>query len=237
MTASLARVLGLCALGAILLAGGAAIADDRQDCLVLSFGPLDKTIPACDRLIASGKLDERALFDALMARARAFDWAQTYSFGHEVDPKVLRRSELADLDRAVGIARRLRLRDKSDEALRLALSARASVEAQLGRGERAVGDYSEAIGLAERPALLDLFGRSLAYERLGRLEPAIADMSTILRLFADDSNHASHFVRRAELYEAAGSTAVAIQDYRRAVALQPDHGAARKALKRLEADR
>jgi tetratricopeptide (TPR) repeat protein len=235
-SAILVRTLALSAIGVLALAGDAAMADDSEDCLVLSFGPLDTNIPACGRLIASGNLDEKALFGALMARAEAFGWAQTYSFGHKVDPKVLRRSELADLDRAVGIARRLSLRGERDEELPSALSRRATVEDQLGHRERAVGDYTEAIGLAEKPLLLDLFGRSLAYERLGRLEPAIADMSEILRLYANESNHANHLVRRAELHEAAGDREAALTDYRSAVAAMPDHGAALKALKRLEAD-
>jgi hypothetical protein len=59
--ASLVRTLVLGTLCALALAGNAAMANDGKACPILSFAPLDRTIPACDRLIASGELGEKAL--------------------------------------------------------------------------------------------------------------------------------------------------------------------------------
>ena len=217
------------------LAAAVSRADDKEDCLTLSFAPLLQTIPACDRLIAAGGLGDADLIVALMARADALRFALTYRSGQKVKREDLLTARLGDLDRAVGLARRLRLETPAVEVLRGALSERAVAEAALGHHARAVGDYSEAIALADTPALLDLYGRSLAYERSGRLDQAIADMSAILRIHSTDSNFANHLVRRAELHEAAGDKAAAITDYRRALKESPDHTGARQALEKLQA--
>lgn len=225
--------IALLAIPALFPLAPPAAADDLDDCLKLSYAPLDRTIPACDRLIAAGGLDEKSLYEALLARARASEWAITYHHGHDIEPRKLRLSQLADLDRAVGIARRLALSEPGQEPLRQALSERASVSAQLGQAKRAVVDYSEAIDLAATPSQLELIGRSLVYERLGRLAEAIADMTAIVQRGRTEPNLASSLARRAELYEAAANREAAVADYRAALTEAPDRGAAAKALERL----
>ena len=125
---------------AFVLAAAGAWADDRDDCLALSFAPLLQTILACDRLVASGTLSEGDLVAVLKARAEAWRFALTYRSGLKIDTKDLLSARLADLDRAVGLARRLHPKDKSGTLLRGALSERGQAEAALGHAERAVGD-------------------------------------------------------------------------------------------------
>lgn len=212
-----------------------AVAGDREACSTLSFAPLDFNVPACNRIINSGKLLDDAMFKALMARARAHGWAMTYNFGHKVDPEALLKFQLADLNRAVAIARHLHNKMNFRMQFHKALSERASVQAQLGHGAQAVADYSKAIGLGKPPYFLDLFGRSVAYEQLGRLDLAIKDMSAVVAMTNGKSNHANWLVRGAELYEKSGDATTAIMDYRQAVQLMPDHTIATKALRRLDA--
>lgn len=214
----------------------AALADDMEACTTLSFAPLEQTIPACDRLIGSGTLDEESLFRALVARAHASGFAITYHFGHDIDARALLDAQLADFDRALVIARRLHDIGKLMPEFRAALADRASVLLQLDENERAAAGYSEVIYLSDEPATFAFFGRSLAFERMGRLDLALADMTVLVWLADGGSLAANVLVRRAELHEAAGHTDMALADYRRVLTLAPDHVTARDAIDRLAAD-
>jgi len=214
----------------------AVTADDRANCFNLSFAPLDDTIPACDRLIDSGEVDDKELYLALEARAMASYAAETYRSGHTIDSQTLLESQHVDYDRMVEIARRLHAREEAHlPLLQNALAGRAEANARLGRPDRAVQDYSENIGLREQPRMGDFYGRSLSLGHLGQVEAAIEDMSIVIKMSEGDSNLANYFARRAKLYEAAGDTAAAIVDYRRTLTLMPDHTVANKALQRLTA--
>ena len=202
-----------------------SLADDWEDCTVLSFGPLDVNIPACTALLDDeGNLsdDRRAL--AHGARAAALHWATTYHHGHEVDPEALLLAALDDLDQAVALDPRFH-------------GERAEAQQRLGRHQSAVDDYTAAIEARPDLAVHYLSGRAHALEALGDLDAAIDDMTAAIRLTTAAPDLVRHLMRRGALHEAAGNPSAAAADFRHVLRLAPDHVNAVSALQRLPDER
>jgi tetratricopeptide (TPR) repeat protein len=211
------------------------LADDVDECFSQTFAPLDYTIPACDLLIGSAGLDDATLFAALMSRAEAWSWAVAYKSDHDISDAELLTEQLADLELAVSLARRLSAEMNFADELHRAISERAAALLRSGDNVRAIEDYSEAIGRSEYFDLSSYLGRSLAFEALGAPQFAIADMTTIIELTIGQGNHANWLVRRAELHEANGDPQAAILDYRSALVFVPGNPTAIDSLQRLGA--
>jgi tetratricopeptide (TPR) repeat protein len=216
---------------ALVAAAPSALADTWENCTSLSFAPLDQNIPACTRLIEEEGLADRQLLEALVARAEAYEFAVTYRSNHDVGEAHLLETAAADLDRALLIAKA----NPSQYSVELpaALSQRAGLSFRLGRYESSSMEYAEALQLSGGQVVSALHGRALALKELGRLDEALSDISAILRIAKGTPNEANWAFARGELYQSAGRPDEAEADFRQALALQPDHIAARDALLKL----
>lgn len=96
---------------------------------------------------------------------------------------------------------------------------RASEAMGKGDAAAAVAIYSEA--LLSAPSAELYYGRANAHNRLGQLDPAIADYSSAVAL---DAQLAKAYCNRGTVFAAKGEFALAIADYDRALAVNPnDH--------------
>jgi tetratricopeptide (TPR) repeat protein len=109
--------------------------------------------------------------------------------------------------------------------------------AYAGKGDRdaAIADYTRALGMERRTREDDFFAhyaRGLAYRGSGKLELAIADFSKCME---NDPKDALAVFNRGFTYEQKGEANRAINDYRAALRLNPNHKASREGLDRLGA--
>jgi tetratricopeptide (TPR) repeat protein len=220
------------ALPLAMIAGSPALATDWDSCGRLSFAPLDQNVPACTRILEANDLTDDRVIAALLARSRAYEFAVTYHRGHTIDKKHLIEKAVADLDRVVTIARKQG--GVHSTALQQALQERAALSLQLGQPERAVRDYTSVMQAPGGRIAPVLHGRARAWAAMGRYDEAIADLDELIRAFEGTSNHHNRIFDRGEMHEAAGNRQAAIEDFRRTLELDPNHGAARAALERLK---
>jgi tetratricopeptide (TPR) repeat protein len=211
-----------------------ALATDEEDCTRLSFSPLDRNIPACTRLIETNGLGEGRLLAALLARAEAYGFALTYHWGRKIDEQELLEKAVADLNRAVTIARNGK--SKFSAELRQALERRASLSLQLGRPEQAIRDYTSALQMPEGRSELNLHGRAMAAAAMGRHQEALADLTEVIRATKGTLSHRNWIFARGLMNEAAGKPQAAIEDFRLTLEIDPGHHSAKAALERLDAD-
>lgn len=84
--------------------------------------------------------------------------------------------------------------------------------------DRAISDYSEAIGL-DGESKIAYHNRGLAYKNSGSLDAAISDYSRAIRI---DSRYASAYVARGNVYAIKGDQDRAIADYDAAIRYDPE---------------
>src|SRR5262249_4979590 len=100
----------------------------------------------------------------------------------------------------------------------LAWKNRGSAYADLGRYDKAVADYTEAIALNPKYELA-WFNRGVAHAQLGQLDKAVADYTQLIEL---DPKFASARFNRGVIYADLGQPDKAVADYSEAIALAPD---------------
>ena len=193
--------------GAVLavMSMAAAAADDAQTCRT----PGDNSIPACTRLIASGKYRGREL--AAIYAMRAVLW-------YKKD----------DLDRAIGdYGDSIR----NDPTIALVHFGRGAAFKQRGDLDRAIADFNEAI--RRDPKIVFAYNvRGIALNEKGEVDRAIADFTEAIRLAPNEVNG---YFNRGSAYSSKGDRDHAMADFGAVVRLDPNHAAAREKLAALSA--
>lgn len=212
---------------------GPLFASDWDECTRLSFAPLDQNIPACTRILANRDLTDDRAIAALLARADAYDFAITYNWSHKIVAEDLLEKAMADLDRAVTIAKKRK--GEFSAELRQVLERRGSLSLRLDRPEQAFRDYSSVLQMPEGRSELTLHGRAIASAAMGRHQEAIADINELIRSTKGTLSHRNWIFARGLMNEAAGKRQAAIEDFRLTLEIDPGHHSARTALKRLDA--
>jgi tetratricopeptide (TPR) repeat protein len=187
------RIVVLAALFAAAPAWGQSD-QDRQDC---QWFRADISIPACTRLLESGKLEPAERVAVLKRRAYRYteseDWRRAL---RDYDAAIALDARNSDLFFFRGTAH-LRLRDRHraiddfSKAIALkpdfdmAYGMRGDAYRELGQFQRALSDYDEALRLAPS---LDVFlcRRAYAHAALKNREAAIADFRGGLKWVPDN---------------------------------------------------
>jgi tetratricopeptide (TPR) repeat protein len=204
----------------------------------------DKAEPLDDLLASAhlekGDLDQAiALFDKIIAREPKGFYGFTKR-GDAYRRKGDLNRALSDLNTSISqISAELSAREPGYLVL-LALESnphyfRGLVYNALQQPERAIADFTDAISRGENAdwqTALILSQRGEAYLKTGAHAQALADADKAIEL---DAKSASQFDLRARVREAMGQKADAIQDYRRALSLDPKTTSSLKGLKRLGA--
>ncbi len=118
-----------------------------------------------------------------------------------------------------------------------AYNNRGGAYADKGEFDRAIADYTKAIGLYPNDAIA-YNNRGSAYYRKGEFDRAIADYTKAIKLdpkyaIAITPVYADAYNNRGVTYEKKGDEEQAIADFRKALAIDPSHQDAKKGLRRL----
>lgn len=159
--------------------------EDRKDC---QWARADIAIPACTRLLESGKLGPAARLAAL--KKRAYRYTETEEW----------RRALRDYDEIATLDAR-----NPDS-----FYFRGGVYLQLRQHERAIDDFSKAIALKPDFYLAYML-RGDAESARGRYQRAVADYDEALRLIPMREIHC----RRGKVHEALKNRDAAIADFKR----------------------
>jgi tetratricopeptide (TPR) repeat protein/serine/threonine protein kinase len=99
----------------------------------------------------------------------------------------------------------------------------------VGQHEKALADWSKAIAL--KPELVQAwFNRGLAFTKLGQHNKAVADFSKGIELTKDPKAVSGLLVMRAQANQGLGRLQDALNDYQKALELQPNNAAALSSL-------
>ena len=214
---------------------------DEEICFDLE-GSVTKTVPACTALIDSGRYRGQELANIYFERGMSFrSWgkidraiadfeesSRIFPFwaGHEWLGGIY--EERGVLDKALA---------EYSEIIRLepqkaaGYERRADLWMKKGEYEKAIADWTEAIRF-EHPLTVvrEYSQRAAAHRILGHRAEALADLHSAIESYPFSGGA---YNDRARLYEELGEPNKAIDDYRRALAVQPYDATATAALKRL----
>jgi tetratricopeptide (TPR) repeat protein len=224
-------LVGTVLLSALVLPGGAALADERLDCEKLKG---EASLNACSAVIEAGRYNAATMAIAYHNRGLEYfdkghyDQAiNDYSASIDLDPKnadVYNNRGNAyqakrDYDRAIGdFDTAIAL----DPRHALAFNNRGIAHANRGEFDLAIASYVGAIGAD--PAYAGAFNnRGYAYARKGEYDRAVEDFGRAIALNPRD---ALAYRNRARVYQNQAKYELAIADYRRALELRPSEAAA-----------
>jgi tetratricopeptide (TPR) repeat protein len=173
-------------------AGSFADDPDYQACAKMSG---DAAIAFCDRAIASRKFSGRELAISYLNRA--------YEKGTKND-KV---GELEDYTAAI----------EADPTYALAYYNRSGVYRRAGKLDQALSDANEAIRL--EPTADAYNRRGLTFKDKGDIDSALKDFDAAVAM---DGNHIYALTNRADAYRRTGKPDLALADYTKALALNPE---------------
>ena len=177
-----------------------ALAPDNADAryglgvLALSVGDLERAATAFRRLYEDGdRADDAAYYLGSIAErnddpGRAQQWYQRVENGSHAFESQVRAARMiwAQGDMAGARARLASLRETYPEMTDQLYAAEGQLLFEANRPADALAVYDA--GLAAAPESLELrYGRSLAYERLGRIDAAKADLQAVLDAEPDDA--------------------------------------------------
>ena len=149
------RFRALVSLSLLLMAGQPALADDREDCRVLSGDP---SIEACNRVINSGRYAGRDLMNAYLNRG------QEYYLKKDYDRAISDASQAIRIDAKAAI---------------LAWGNRGNARSMTGETDAAIADYTQAIKLD--PKFTAAYtGRGMERQKKGDTKGALADYKAAL---------------------------------------------------------
>lgn len=176
------RIVVLAALCAAAPAWGQSD-QDRRDCEAARF---EIAIPACTRLLESGKLEPAARVAALKRRAFHYtdteDWRRALRDYDEVASLNARDPDAFYFRGAVHLKLRQHRRAIEDFSKTIALKPdfylafvlRGQAESALGQHHRAIADFDEALRIG--PRINEVFcSRGKAHEALGNRDAALRD--------------------------------------------------------------
>ena len=205
-------------------------------------GPVSKIVPACTALIESGRYSGQDLASLYSERAMAYrSWGKIeraiadFNEAARIVPSWADHEWLGDiyeergeLDRALA---------EYDEMIRLdaekssGYQRRADLRMKTGEYEKAVADWTQAIRVAHPDTVVYEYSRRAeAHRRLGHDAERLADLHSAIESYPFAGGA---YNDRARYYEEHGERGKAIDDYRRALAVQPYDATATAALKRL----
>jgi tetratricopeptide (TPR) repeat protein len=210
---------------AILLSATAAMADDRNTCLLGGAGD-KRAIAACGRVLQAGNLSQKLRIEVLTKRGvllgleRQFAKAEAdFKEAIRIDPRKAQAwieratmyRESGDLDRAIAsITEYIRLHSNAEaSALRAYLH---QVNGDLGA---AINDITAAINMGAKTDA-HLASRAEWFLKQGEFNRAIADYNELVKMLPDDI---SSYIGRAGAYEKKGDLQLALRDYRKAMSM------------------
>ena len=185
-----------------------ARADDLADCN--QSANEQRTIKGCTNLIKSKRLDKQNLAFAYSNRGEAY-WKKG-----EHDRAI------ADYDEAI----------KINPKFAMPYNNRGVVYGAKGEFDRAIQDYDTAIKLFPKLANA-YYNRGLAYAKKGEYDRAIQDHDQAIKLNPKDADAYYNRGNAYENYRNEIFITQAIEDYRKALELNPSHELARNKLKAL----